>query len=89
MLSINPSWSQSTVSDNNNRIKRTPRLFFSSLLFLSLTHFSYLSPLFPLIPHTHTMKSITIVALSTLALASQATAQIISYSAPIAATQWT
>ncbi|KAF9143861.1 hypothetical protein BG015_000281 [Linnemannia schmuckeri] len=35
------------------------------------------------------MKSIAIIALSTLALASQATAQLISYSAPIAATQWT
>ncbi|KAG0289286.1 hypothetical protein BGZ96_007121 [Linnemannia gamsii] len=35
------------------------------------------------------MKSIAIVALSTLALASQVAAQILSYSAPIAATQWT
>ncbi|KAF8943911.1 hypothetical protein BGZ47_004906 [Haplosporangium gracile] len=35
------------------------------------------------------MKSIALIALSTLALASQATAQLIAYSAPIAATQWT
>ncbi|KAK3816948.1 MAG: hypothetical protein JOS17DRAFT_778594 [Linnemannia elongata] len=35
------------------------------------------------------MKSFALIALSTLALASQTTAQLISYSAPIGATQWT
>ncbi|KAF9927656.1 hypothetical protein FBU30_002995 [Linnemannia zychae] len=35
------------------------------------------------------MKSFAFAALSTLALASQATAQLLFYSAPIAATQWT
>ncbi|GJJ72493.1 hypothetical protein EMPS_04851 [Entomortierella parvispora] len=35
------------------------------------------------------MKSFAIVALSTLALASQATAQLLSFSEPIGATQWT
>ncbi|KAF9341213.1 hypothetical protein BGZ91_010346 [Linnemannia elongata] len=35
------------------------------------------------------MKSFAFVALSTLALVSQATAQLIAYSAPISATQWT
>ncbi|KAF9134249.1 hypothetical protein BGX30_011999 [Mortierella sp. GBA39] len=35
------------------------------------------------------MKSIALIALSTLALVSQATAQLIAYSAPISATQWT
>ncbi|KAF9289845.1 hypothetical protein BGZ88_007593 [Linnemannia elongata] len=35
------------------------------------------------------MKSFAFVALSTLALVSQTTAQLIAYSAPISATQWT
>ncbi|KAF9545541.1 hypothetical protein EC957_010850 [Mortierella hygrophila] len=35
------------------------------------------------------MKSIALITLSTLALVSQATAQLLSYSAPISATQWT
>ncbi|KAG9071554.1 hypothetical protein KI688_005766 [Linnemannia hyalina] len=35
------------------------------------------------------MKSIALITLSTLALVSQATAQILAYSAPISATQWT
>lgn len=35
------------------------------------------------------MKSFTIIALSALALASQVSAQLISYSEPVSATQWT
>lgn len=79
----------------DNWIKRTPSLppfllflLFSFLLTIHLSSLILPSLSPPFTTHI-TMKSFALIALSTLALASQTTAQLISYSAPIGATQWT